>query len=250
MALTEKELALTSELRDLTTDILEGDYEIKDDFLIKWIRYKNHDVKKAEQALRGNKKWKQEMKIDSLLEEKFPDLEEFLPIERPGFDKEGCPILAVKMYKDMDVRKIINAPDGKERVTKYMLQQAEIGAAAVKKQHFATNGKVNQVIFVISIEFSPSKAFTQLASGAVISTFSQLVTFVEDNYPGIIKAIYVINAPRSFKIVLAIVKPFVSADTVGRLRLYGTDQKEWTKALLEIIRADQLPSFAKISNSQ
>ena len=39
------------------------------------------------------------------------------------------------------------------------------------------------------------------------------------------------------------VKPFIPQTDIPKIKIFGSDRKQWTSALLEEIDADQLPAF-------
>jgi hypothetical protein len=48
--------------------------------------------------------------------------------------------------------------------------------------------------------------------------------------------------PQVFSVGFNLVKPFLSAATLAKLRIFSQDAKAWKDALLEEIDADQLPA--------
>lgn len=63
----------------------------------------------------------------------------------------------------------------------------------------------------------------------------------EANYPEILKACYIINAPRVFAIAFAVVKRFLNEYTLGKIYIYQNDPKKWKKVLTAHIDGDSLP---------
>lgn len=50
------------------------------------------------------------------------------------------------------------------------------------------------------------------------------------------------KAPRIFSVAFTILRTFMEERTASKMVIYGYDVKEWTKALLAEIDADQLPA--------
>jgi len=50
-------------------------------------------------------------------------------------------------------------------------------------------------------------------------------------------------APKIFSIFYNICKLILNKNTIDKIRIYGHDKEEWTRALLEEIDADQLPVY-------
>lgn len=44
-------------------------------------------------------------------------------------------------------------------------------------------------------------------------------------------------------VIYNMMKPFMHQVTIDKVRIYGTDKKEWSTALLEDIDASQLPAY-------
>jgi len=230
-----KEISLLSELRKLVGELLEDEFQRTDDFLIRWIRYANSDVKKAEQALRNNKKWRQENNWDRIMLEDMKDVQEVFPINmEPGFDKFGCPILVAP--QNWEIKQFVNgSPDGKDRYVRYFLRNCEHAMNILRKQYIDTDGQVTRFSLIVNMD---GFCYHQLVSTRVINALTETAKISEANFPGIAKSIYVINVPKTFKILFNIMKPFLSGDTISRIKLF--DKTKWREALLEDIPEDQL----------
>merc|ERR1712136_731010 len=63
----------------------------------------------------------------------------------------------------------------------------------------------------------------------------------EANYPESLRRVFIINAPKIFTLMFAMIRPLLTQVTLDKVRLFGEDRNEWTSALLEEIDADQLP---------
>jgi metal transporter CNNM len=238
---TEREVKLIAELRSLASDVLEDKFDESDEFLLTWIRYAKHDLKKAERYLRNNKQWRKENGMDKICQEDMKELAVEFPVELDGFDKDGAPILAINVCYDF--RQFINASGGKDKFVRYLMKVAEQTMVNVRKQYGKTGGKVTSFCGVLDLGKMP---YIQLANTKLIAAVTELAKLCEDNYPGVVKTLYVLNAPRMFKIVLNIFKTFLSEDTVGRIVLLDGKETNWKPVLLENISADNLPSFIKV----
>lgn len=52
-----------------------------------------------------------------------------------------------------------------------------------------------------------------------------------------------VSAPRVFAIVFNIIKKFIHAYTVSKIRIYKSDSKKWQDAIKEYVDDDNLPMF-------
>lgn len=78
-----------------------------------------------------------------------------------------------------------------------------------------------------------------LASEVIIT----LIQMYEANYPEILKACYIINAPRVFAIAFSVVKKFLNDYTLGKIQIFPNDPKKWKKVLISHIDGDSLPKY-------
>jgi len=47
--------------------------------------------------------------------------------------------------------------------------------------------------------------------------------------------------PRIFSMLFAMIKPFLSEATVSKISIFDSNEKNWKKAVLEIVDEDQIP---------
>ncbi|CAG7785506.1 unnamed protein product, partial [Allacma fusca] len=84
--------------------------------------------------------------------------------------------------------------------------------------------------------------YRQLASKRVITMLIEMIKTFEDNYPEILRVIFVINAPAIFSILWGIIKPFLTERTTSKIRIHGSDRTKWRADILSMINEDNLPS--------
>jgi len=71
----------------------------------------------------------------------------------------------------------------------------------------------------------------------------QYVQFYEANYPEVLRRMFIVNAPKIFSILFALLKPFLNGTTFSKIVFLGSSDSPHThKALLDEIEADQLPA--------
>ncbi|CAH1987338.1 unnamed protein product [Acanthoscelides obtectus] len=96
----------------------------------------------------------------------------------------------------------------------------------------------NQVVVIFDMEgFNLRQYAWRPAAEVVIS----LIQMYEANYPEILKACYIINAPRVFAIAFNVIKKFLNEYTLGKIQIFKSDPKKWKPALLSNITPENLP---------
>ncbi len=152
--------------REEVWDLLESEYENSEAYLSKWLVNKNYCRRAAEKSLRDHKEWRKEHKIDGIGAEETGELEEVLPIERGGFDKDGRPILIFRAGR-VNAKAFLNkVPENRERLGRYAVKQIEAGIQACREQHGRTNGVAHQMVGILDMAGFP---VWQLASTTGIS---------------------------------------------------------------------------------
>ncbi|KAF8794831.1 SEC14-like protein 2 like protein [Argiope bruennichi] len=73
-----------------------------------------------------------------------------------------------------------------------------------------------------------------------IEHFLIAVNIFQDNYPELLKSVYVINASTYFTMVFPVVKAILSGSILGKLKIFGTDG--WKEEFLKIMDAEELPA--------
>ena len=77
----------------------------------------------------------------------------------------------------------------------------------------------------------------------VLATCIDIAKMLESNYPGVTKKAYIVNAPKIAKVMLATIKPFLSADSASRIKIFDSNKAHWRAALAEQIDPDQIPTY-------
>lgn len=56
-----------------------------------------------------------------------------------------------------------------------------------------------------------------------------------------LKKVFIINAPAIFTVAFNVLKKFLSADTIGSVKIMNSDRNKWQAAILEIVNTEILP---------
>ncbi|OXA65142.1 SEC14-like protein 4 [Folsomia candida] len=231
----EKLLKFRENLADL--DLLP--YQLKDEFLIKWLRARSLDLVLAEKMLRDSIKWRKEFKADTILEEQLPhELTISEPLAYCGISKDGF-IVNIHPFGRYNSRCVIEkyGPDMMER---FHVQKVEIVAKIMQKVSENTQVPVTQTLELFDME---GYSFWQFCSKACIQYYVRLAPKMESNYPEMMHYVMIINAPRFFNVMFSVVKPFMSKATLDKIQVFGCDKEKWKKALRERFPVENIPPY-------
>jgi hypothetical protein len=233
-----KELDAMAKMRAwLSRDGLEVPYTMTNEdaggetrALLKFIRARPKSAEKAYEMLKNTLAWRAEKGVDCWLnepiEEKHLRHVEKIPAYYAGFGKTGHPVY-VEHTAAIPWPTIL-ANMSTDEFLKSQVQTLEWQASVVYPEASRRAGEpITQVINVWDLKGLTMSGFTSDVR-ALVKKASALA---QDNYPEGLYAAYIINAPKIFSFVWAVVKQFLDAKTVSKVHIYGSGTKMWEKLM-------------------
>lgn len=215
-----------------------GQRQFDDLYLLRWLRARNFNVEAAEKMLRDSLKWREELEVEKLRDWEPPEVfQKYYPCGISGFDKEGSPVIIVP-FAGLDMWGMMHTVNKADfiRMTIKTLESF-LNIAAEQAQKF--DQEAAKVVCIIDMENFNVRQYAWRPAGEVIVALLQMY---EANYPEILKACYIINAPKVFAIAYAVIKNFLNDYTLKKMQIIKNDPRKWQPILLEIIERDQLPA--------
>ena len=197
--------------------------------LLKFVRARK-SAEKSYEMLRNTLAWRARERVDACLSEPIDDDKlkhvERIPAYYAGIGKTGHPIY-------VEHTAVIPWPTILEHMTadeflKSQVQTLEWQASVVYPEASRRAGEpITQVINVWDLKGLTMSGFT-----SEIRAFVKKASAVaQDNYPEGLYAAYIVNAPKIFSFVWAVVKQFLDAKTVAKVHIYGSGSKMYEKLL-------------------
>lgn len=100
------------------------------------------------------------------------------------------------------------------------------------RQYLTKQGKVSLLTDDLTFQY----LFLTVLDISVI-----LAKVYEANYPCMLRKVFIINAPAIFTVAFNVLKKFLSADTIGSVKIMNSDVKKWQAAVLELVNPEILP---------
>lgn len=220
-----------SQFKENVKDVIEPQHD--DFYLLRWLRARNFDIKKAEDMLRKHLAWRKKENIDQIFDREIPEVvKKYYPGGHFGYDKDGCPVW-IDPIGNIDPKGLLRSAKKWDVIYKE-IQNAEYIQGVLKQQSQKLGKKVDQLIIIYDLENFGMKHLWKPG----IDTLVKYLEMFEDNYPETLKIAFVINAPRFFPVVYKLIRPILTDDTANKIRIFGSNYKE---ELLKCIDADQLP---------
>jgi len=86
-------------------------------------------------------------------------------------------------------------------------------------------------------------AYRQMSSKISREFMIETQKMLDSNYPELLKYAIIINAPKIFAVLFAMMKPFISKYTLEKLDIYGPNRAKWRKAIAEKFPLEQIPPY-------
>jgi len=230
----DREIVALSKFRMVLTEnnLSLHDYQLEDNYLIRWLRARNLDEHLAYRMLATAQRWRHHNGIENILNETVVQFTP-LPYKIGSSDNEGNPLIMFTPTS-LDLRRLLI--NGKN-ISRYWDQIMEEATLRVREVRNETGKPINHVISLMDLHGFNLRQHGCLACFAV---YIDWITDYENYFPQLAKHIVWINAPRVFVAVLELVKPLMSPATSKALRVFGTNRQEWSTYLHKIIPKENL----------
>ncbi|XP_066245334.1 SEC14-like protein 2 [Euwallacea similis] len=211
-------------------DVLQPHHN--DAFLLRWLRARSWNPEAAEKMLRQSMRWRLQWEVDTALKNwTCPEvIKLYYPHGICGVDKAGGPIVVIA-FSGLDLIGLLHS------VSRQDLIRTTIQILENLLQIAAANGS-SAITVLCDMEGFSLRQYTWRPAAEYIIALIQLY---EANYPEILRACYIINAPRVFAIAFNAVKRFMNEFTISKIQIMKKDPKKSKAMLLANISADQLP---------
>ncbi|KAF8794911.1 SEC14-like protein 2 like protein [Argiope bruennichi] len=191
-----------------------------DDMFIRFLRARGYNLDAAEEMLTKHLQWRKYSNVGNILKEyEAPEvLEKYLSLNFMGYDKDGYPT-SYCAFGNIDVKGLAKCIK-KSEITKYMMHHLEKNSRRLHTQSEKLGKKIDKWNYVINFEnFSLASATDKKAIDVLIT----LVKMYDANYPERLKTGYLINASFYFTIIWSVIKPFLSAETNRKIKIFGKE---------------------------
>ncbi|RPD58931.1 CRAL/TRIO domain-containing protein [Lentinus tigrinus ALCF2SS1-7] len=196
--------------------------------LAKFARARSLNVAHAADMLVSTLKWRDEFKIDEIMQEKFdPEVFGKLGVVH-GKDKEGHPVT----YNLYGAVKDMNAVFGD--VQKFLRWRVQFMEQSIELLDFETVDQMVQVHDYEGVSMTQRDAHQKAAAKEATSIF-------QNHYPEFLSRKFFINVPTLLTWIFWLFKPLISAATLAKMSVVGTGAKTIGAELSQIIPVSELP---------
>lgn len=206
-----------------------------DHYLLRWLRARDFDVKKAETMLREALQWRKEIGADTILVDyqEVEVLEKYRTGGICGRDKSGCPIY-IDPYGLIDMKGLLRSAKKIDLHRKFV-QVMETVAKLCQEESKKRGTYIEELVVIYDLNGLGIKQLNKPS----VDMYLSIVDLCESRYPETLKKVFVINSPKIFPIIWSIVRPLLHENTAKKVVVLSGNYKE---TLLKHIDAEELPA--------
>lgn len=210
---------------------------MKDDrtdvIILKFLRARDFDVKKAFLMLKNTLIWRKQYNVDALIDEDLgDDLEKVVFMQ--GHDKEGHPV-CFNVYGEFQNKELYNKTFADEdKRTRFLRWRIQFLERSIRKLDFRPGG-ISTIFQVSDLKNSPGPGKRELR----IAT-RQALQLLQDNYPEFVAKQVFINVPWWYLAFYTMINPFLTQRTKSKFVFSGPAKTADT--LFKYIAPEQVPT--------
>ncbi len=206
-----------------------------DVYVARFVRARKHDVEAAFSMLKANLQWRDEKKVDSVLDwfaasEAGKKLLSFFP-NQPFGSAGGVPLVLEHMTL-LDPAEVLETFSLDDLVTLH-IYLVERDLLKCYEMSCESNKAITEVTIVENMQ---GLGFRHLASNC-IEMLKALLAVDEANYPELLHQMIIINAPSIVHIGFRVLRPFIDAATLAKIQIHGGSWKT-SPQLLALVPLD------------
>ncbi|CAK0783609.1 hypothetical protein CVIRNUC_006808 [Coccomyxa viridis] len=208
-------------------------------FLRRFLRARQHDLKRAKDMYAATVKWRAEFGVDTILEDfHFHERDAFISLYPQGYhktDKSGRPIF-IQHLGAINYKKMAEVTT-EDRMIRFHVQEYERCARCIMPACSIVAGRhIDQTFAIIDVKGVGLKHLT----GDIKRMLARIMAIDQNNYPEMLGHTCIINAPGVFKLVWSAIKGFIDPKTQEKIEMCPTN---YSKVLLQWIEPENLPEY-------
>jgi hypothetical protein len=238
-----KEMAV-HDVGPLSPWLLHG--ETEDRFLLRFLRARGFNVKKALALLNADIQWRQTPSVRDLAHLKPQEVlgsictvdmvHHYVPCRHVGYDRQGRPIVYKNLGRNCVISELAKTCPI-ETMVHYHAWQQESYCKLLSEQSQRLGVCVEQMLFIVDAD----GWHLRLATPQALKFLSGIAAIDSHHYPERLGAIFVVNSPPALAIAWRIVRTYMPQRTQQKVH-FLTTKSEALAALLPVAEQSQLPS--------
>ncbi|CAA0835895.1 Phosphatidylinositol/phosphatidylcholine transfer protein SFH11 [Striga hermonthica] len=212
---------------------------LDDHTLLRFLRMRNFDFTKAKYAFLQHIKWREEFRVDSILNEfkyeEHEDVKKCYPHGFHGVDRHGRPVY-IERIGMVDLDKFLHVTTIDRFVKHHVYEQEKTLNLRYPACTVAAKKHINSTVSILDVKDVGMSKFSKPAR----YIFMEIQKIDSSYYPETLHRLFIINAGSGFKVLWKAIRAFLDTRTLEKIQVLGTD---YQNSLIEAIEPSELPSF-------
>ena len=220
--------------------------------IVRFLRARPNDVKDAEEMFRNMMEWRQEHRVDTILQDYTPPqelLQKYPGAVLRGVDRDGDPIYVGRVGVTDGVGMLRNY--GHDEIIKHAIwirEMVSTGSWIQDYENHAVNETPRIIKRITIIEDCHGISLSTHMNRQLLNAYSDVMRLDQDNYPETAKRLIIIRTPVIFRLVWSIIKHFFDKGVVDKMIFAGSsDYQEVLRQYmdLEVLPEEIAPGIGK-----
>jgi hypothetical protein len=241
--ISEKEEKKLESLRIKLQDVkLTSRYD--DITLVRFLRARNWKVKKAENMIREDLKWREENKVDFILQnwpnnKYYEKIMNYWPCVTHGRDKEGKITIHWERIGQVDPKSLLSSVPSEDLIMFHLwiMESTEKRMRELFEEKY--QGEIPSDTGQIFVQDISGLGWKHLYHPA-LNIIKTTIEIDESHYPEILSKMYVVNVPKIFAIFWKLISPCIDKKTLEKIEICGSN---YLPILTERISIDIIPTW-------
>lgn len=220
--------------------VIAGDIDLT---LLRFLRARGGNASKAFTMIKATLAWRKEKNVETVIENTpSPNtiqsvVRRLTPNSLVGYDYEGCPVY-VERTGMLQYGKFAEAGISHNMLVRAHLESIEYYTNVLMMEASVKCGRtVDKLVTIVDMS---GVTFASLTPG-VISMFKAIAKIDSDNYPEIMKSVYIVNAPWGFSTIWSLLRSFLDERTANKVHVIAASENAADK-LKQMMDIALLPS--------
>ncbi|XP_008796143.1 phosphatidylinositol/phosphatidylcholine transfer protein SFH11 [Phoenix dactylifera] len=207
--------------------------------LLRFLRMRGFDIKKAKDAFLNMLKWREDFAVDTIAKDfKFEEdeaVKKCYPHGYHGVDRYGRP-LYIERIGSVDLNTLLRVTTVDRYIKNHISEQEKTLNLRYPACSLAARKYIASTTSILDVKGVGTNNFSKPAR----ELFTEIQKIDSNYYPETLHRLYIVNAGSGFRVLWKVISAFLEARTMSKIQVLGN---KYQSKLLEAVDPSNLPDF-------